>query len=296
MILLMRFLRKNDLERIVISEENGRYGVSKNSKLMQKVIICVFLLFFGIIIIGFIADKLIVIDVDEKDKSCQVNEDCTSVYAECKSECYGQPVNKLYKEKYGWLRKIKCLFHVNLDWKMYGCLPQREVKCVESKCVSVVIQSLTETREFEALRQHCDVLCTRYVENNFAGPEALAYCEKYFEIDLDRNWKIVGEAEMLEGYGLCEDRVYCFNIKECSWGSSQRSRLTPERCRDIMCDVYSKKYEDNVTAAEYIQQKIEFGSCDMYDEEISFEGGDGKMVSLATWWIDNFQDVHCLRR
>ena len=279
---------------VAISEENEKGLVSKNAKLLQRVIIGIILIFFGIIVIGLIAERLIVIDVDEKDKYCQVNEDCTSVYAECKSECHGQPVNKLYEEKYEWLRGIKCLFHVNLDWKMYGCNERREVKCVESECVSVVIPSLKETSVAE--RQYCDALCARYVNSNFAAVEAIAYCEKYFEIDLNRNGKIPGEAGKISGYGGCEDRVYCFNIKECNWGSSERSRLTPERCRDIMCEVYSEKYENAETASVYITEKMRFGSCDIYDEEISFEDGRGNVVSLASWWIDNFQDVHCSGR
>ncbi len=145
-----------------------------------------------------------------------------------------------------------------------------------------------ETLELEAFRQHCDALCTRYVDNNFAGPEALAYCEKYFEIDLNRNGKIPGEAGMLEGYGLCEDRVYCFNIKECNWGSGSRSRLSPEKCRDVMCDVYTERYGSNATAAEYIVNQIEFGTCDEYDEEISFEDSTSTVQTLATWHTSLF--------
>lgn len=152
-----------------------------------------------------------------------------------------------------------------------------------------------ETLELEAFRQHCDALCTRYVDTNFAGAEALAYCEKSFEIDLNKNGKIPGEAWKLEGYGLCEDRVYCFNIKECNWGSSERSRLSPEKCKDIMCDVYTERYGDNnVTAAEYIETKIEFGSCDYLDEEISFFSTSlGTDVTLASWHQDIYQTVHC---
>ncbi len=151
--------------------------------------------------------------------------------------------------------------------------------------------SAPETLELEAFRQHCDALCTRYIDTNFAGAEALAYCEKYFEIDLNKNGKIPGEAGMLEGYGLCEDRVYCFNIKECNWGSSSRSRLTPEKCRDVMCDVYTERYDSNVTAAEYIATKIQFGTCDALDEEISFEDASGNEHTLATWHTSLFGPV-----
>ena len=155
-----------------------------------------------------------------------------------------------------------------------------------------------ETLELEAFRQHCDALCTRYVDTNFAGAEALAYCEKYFEIDLNKNGKIPGEAAKLEGYGLCEDRVYCFNIKQCNWGSSSRSRLTPEKCKDVMCDVYTDRYSSNDTAAQYIQNVIGFGSCDYEDEEISFEYTDPatgalEVGTLASWHQNIYTTVHC---
>ena len=148
----------------------------------------------------------------------------------------------------------------------------------------------------------CQVLCDRYVNSDFAGPEALGYCEKSFEIDLNKNGKIPGEAGKLNGFGVCEDKVYCFNILECNWGPSEKSRLTPTKCKDIMCDVYTERQGDNVTAAEYIESKIVFGSCSAYDPEISFDSTTGTK-SLANWHISTYlpvpdggDGVHCRGR
>ncbi|MFH1431981.1 MAG: hypothetical protein ABIG84_02075 [archaeon] len=157
-----------------------------------------------------------------------------------------------------------------------------------------------ETLELEAYRQHCDSLCSRYVDTNFAAAEGLAYCEKYFEIDLNKNGKIPGEAGKLNAFGVCEERVYCMNIKECNWGSSKNSRLTPQKCRDIMCDIYTERQGGvttvgaNASAAVYIENKIEFGTCDQYDSEISFEDTSttpSTSVSLAAWHVSTFLPV-----
>ncbi len=139
----------------------------------------------------------------------------------------------------------------------------------------------------------CGSLCQRYIDANFTEEEARAYCERYFEIDLNENGKTYGEVGKVCGSGVCEDRVYCFNIKECRGGHTLRSRLTPEKCKDIMCEVYTERHGDNVTAAKYIQSRIDFGSCDEYDEEISYEDSTGATKSLAGWWLDTYQSVHC---
>ena len=155
------------------------------------------------------------------------------------------------------------------------------------------VDSEPESLSMESYRMYCDSLCEKYIDANFDQREALEYCEKYFEIDLNRNGKIPGEAAKINAFGVCEDRVYCLNIRGCNWGSSENSRLTPERCRDIMCDVYVGRFEDADMASAYIGEKMEFGSCDLYDPVISFEDVDGKAISTASWWIDNFQDVNC---
>ncbi len=141
--------------------------------------------------------------------------------------------------------------------------------------------------DFDKYIIHCDALCKRFTDSKRNPSEALAYCEKYFEIDLDKNGKTVSDASILNNHGVCEDRVYCFNIKECTWGSSSRSRLTPEKCKDIMCDIYTEKYSDNTTAAKYIESMIEFGSCNPKDSELTQED------SSASWWTDTYQNVHC---
>lgn len=140
----------------------------------------------------------------------------------------------------------------------------------------------------------CDSLCQRYIDANFTAEEARAYCERYYEIDLNENGKTEGESAKVEGYGVCEDRVYCFNIKECRWGSGPESCLTPEKCKDIMCEVYTEKYGDNIAAAKYIQNRIDFGLCDEYDEKILYEDAStGATKSLAGWWLDTYKNVNC---
>ncbi|MEA3343269.1 MAG: hypothetical protein U9Q92_03815 [archaeon] len=156
------------------------------------------------------------------------------------------------------------------------------------------VDSEPEALSMEQYRMYCDSLCEKYIDSNFDPREAREYCEKYFEIDLNRNGKTTGEAAKINAFGVCEDRVYCLNIIGCR-GSSKNSRLTPQKCRDIMCDAYTERYKDADMASVYIAEKMKFGSCDLYDPVISSEDVDGKMISTASWWIDNFQDVDCSR-
>ncbi|MFH1432459.1 MAG: hypothetical protein ABIG84_04540 [archaeon] len=143
----------------------------------------------------------------------------------------------------------------------------------------------SQEKRLDVLRQYCDTLCASYVDSNFESSKALSYCEKSTEIDINGNDKIHGEAGQLSGFGVCEDRVYCMNIKECRWGASKNSRLTPEKCKDLMCDIYTMRIGDNDTAASYIQQKVQFGNCDVN----SF----GTNRTLIQWWTNNFKNVHC---
>ncbi len=156
----------------------------------------------------------------------------------------------------------------------------------------------------EQYRLACDSLCQRYIDSDYVPAEALHYCEKYYEIDLNENGKIGGEVGRILAYGVSEDRVYCFTLKECTLGSDRNSRLTPEKCRYIMCDAYTERYKGNQTAAAaLIRNKIPFGESTDSDHEdlivVSAVNGNpivdpyGKIISLASWWIDNFQEVDC---
>jgi len=146
--------------------------------------------------------------------------------------------------------------------------------------------------ELESYRQKCQLSCQQYVDAGKAGSAALEYCSKYFEIDINHNG-VFGEAQELNGFGLCEDRVYCFNMYECELKSVGESRLTPQKCRDIMCEEYTEKQGSNNTAAEYIASKIKFGSCSYDDSAISFTNSTGSIVTLGGWHKDIYASVHC---
>lgn len=143
----------------------------------------------------------------------------------------------------------------------------------------------TNTREptIEDYIGHCDTMCERYVEGNFSEVKARYYCEKYFEIDLNEN-EMTNESVILGEYGICEDRVYCFNLGFCSGGLGNNRSLTPETCRDIMCETYSGRYGDADIASEYIASIVPFGSCDLDDDVIA---------GHTDWWTDNFQNIEC---
>ncbi|MEA3343440.1 MAG: hypothetical protein U9Q92_04690, partial [archaeon] len=85
--------------------------------------------------------------------------------------------------------------------------------------------------------------------------------------------------------GVCEDRVYCFNLIKCPWGADAGRHLTAEKCKEIMCDYYTNQTGgDKEAAARLIEEKMQFGSCDLNDEAIA---------GYTDWWTDNFQNVEC---
>ncbi len=160
----------------------------------------------------------------------------------------------------------------------------------------------TEGIELDQYRLACSSLCQRYIDSDFVPAEALHYCEKYYDIDLNKNGKTRGEVGTVSGYGVSEDRVYCFNLIECHWGTSRNSRLTPKKCKDIMCDVYTDRQASNETAAAMIETKIPFGhSTDPYQEELIIKDKDGNPKldaggyeqTEAVWWVNSFGNVHC---
>jgi len=157
---------------------------------------------------------------------------------------------------------------------------------------SIYREPVDTSYRLEGYRQQCQLLCQKYIDTNFAPQEALDYCQKSFEIDLNINGKM-GESGMLNAYGICEDKAYCFNMIECQWGPSEKNSLTPEKCKDIMCNVYTPRIGDNASAVTHIQQKMQFGSCDINDPEITVTDSNGTSHTFAKWWTDNFQNVHC---
>ena len=137
----------------------------------------------------------------------------------------------------------------------------------------------------EPYRLVCDTLCERSIDRGFVPAEALHYCGKYYEIDLNENGKIRTEAGKVSAYGVCEERVYCFNIIKCSWGADASQRLTAEKCKEVMCDYYTNQTGgDKEEAARIVEENIQFGSCDLNDDAIAGHTG---------WWTDNFQNVEC---
>ncbi len=160
----------------------------------------------------------------------------------------------------------------------------------------------TEGIELDQYRLACSSLCQRYIDSDFVPAEALHYCEKYYDIDLNKNGKTRGEVGHVSAYGVSEDRVYCFTLIECNWGSSRNSRLTPQKCKDIMCDVYTERHASNETAAALIESRIPFGeSSDPYQDELIIVDINGDPIldaggfeqTEAVWWVNSFMNIQC---
>jgi len=138
--------------------------------------------------------------------------------------------------------------------------------------------------KLDTYRQNCQVLCDRYIDSGFAESEALPYCEKSFEIDINKDGRVLGEAGIVNAYGVCEDAVYCFNIKECNWGAGVNNHLSPAKCKAIMCAVYGERLgpagttaaliaERKENAANFIEKKIPEAVCAIETDPSITENG-----------------------
>ncbi len=75
------------------------------------------------------------ITIDEKHNYCQKDEDCAFVRSRCDgAECFGKPVNKLFKEEYEKKIELKCR-NYNGAQILMNC-NAAELKCINDRCTS----------------------------------------------------------------------------------------------------------------------------------------------------------------
>ncbi|MEA3342581.1 MAG: hypothetical protein U9Q92_00305 [archaeon] len=160
-----------------------------------------------------------------------------------------------------------------------------------------------EAMELDPYMLVCDKLCQDYIDSRDTS-DAFEYCRHFFpEIDLNKNSNIEGDVGTINGFGVCEDRVYCFALTNCKIGTSRSTTLTPEKCKDVMCKVYKEQYGSNESAASVVQGHMPFGvSCDPNDDtlqEIDEATGEiildaaGDPIYKSQWWKNTFENVHC---
>jgi len=105
-------------------------------------------------------------------------------------------------------------------------------------------------------KRKCNELC----EN-----DPLGYCTYYFE-DNDFNKNRIPNELIYVGlyhWPACEDRVYCFLYVPCKKLESSASGTIMEKCAELLCNNYLKKYEgDKSLATKEVLDKIKTGSCD----------------------------------
>jgi Tfp pilus assembly protein PilX len=70
------------------------------------------------------------ITIDEKDKFCKTDSDCTTVSTACSCSC-GEGVNKNFFEKYSQMLESMCK---DYSGKICKVLCPQTVKCIKTKC------------------------------------------------------------------------------------------------------------------------------------------------------------------
>jgi len=102
----------------------------------------------------------------------------------------------------------------------------------------------------------CEALCIK-AQNG----KSLEYCTTYFE---GNDWNNNGIPNEIVSVGakvmwdVCEDRVYCFHVYDCSWATG---KIGMEECRNLLCEAGREKYGDDESASDYVMGLIQEGSC-----------------------------------
>lgn len=82
-----------------------------------------------------ISESSSVITIDEKDKYCQTDDDCYYVKTTCEScQCFGEPVNEAYVEKYDKIREANCINSYPKELMMCRNCEHKQVVCTKNKC------------------------------------------------------------------------------------------------------------------------------------------------------------------
>jgi hypothetical protein len=130
------------------------------------------------------------LSVEGGDKACVSDGDCTFVSTRCDyCECWGEPVNKAYAEKYHGVYRRLCADYAGGVCSM-ACR-RFEIKCVDGTCVKVILPSwYSATQEYDAAEKLLNE------DDCIAASEGVGKTTKLFQaIDLDSS--LVGVFERI---------------------------------------------------------------------------------------------------
>jgi len=131
------------------------------------------------------------------------------------------------------------------------------------------LNDISDSFGFIQAKNECGNLCTSYQLSSCDLADAVDFCQKKVQIDIDENG-VSGESSpgaMQHGAGVrgipyCEDGLYCFDIMEdCGCASIV---LNPDTCDVIMCEYYMIRHGFTEEEAKgMVKQYVNTGTCKM---------------------------------
>lgn len=110
-------------------------------------------------------------------------------------------------------------------------------------------------------KDFCDTKCTTAMENNCGLKDKAQFCISNIEAGLDINGNgMINDYDetFLGGVGICEDKVYCPQISDCSCGV----KLTMKNCINILCSYWSSEAGLSVTESNLrLEKYFDPGTC-----------------------------------
>jgi hypothetical protein len=131
----------------------------------------------------------------------------------------------------------------------------------KTKELKSIEQSTTLKREFGDAKQFCQEKCTYALENDCNDMMRAQFCITYIENGLDMNGDGIVKDEynqaLLGGLGVCEDRVYCPQLTDCTC----KQQLTMSRCLGLLCEYWTVQKLSPTQRDQALNSYMAPGSC-----------------------------------
>jgi hypothetical protein len=130
----------------------------------------------------------------------------------------------------------------------------------KTKALKTIAREEEAQRQVEKARKACQETCDKALEEDCRDSELVQFCITYIAADIDGNGRIGDYDEtLLQGTGLCEDRIYCPQLAQCRCYGG----LTMKQCMSLLCDFWKAQGMESVEKrSESLRNYLAPGVCD----------------------------------
>ena len=133
------------------------------------------------------------------------------------------------------------------------------------------IQTSQQMKEkFDNFKNICEQKCLVYKQNNCNSGSLVEFCSySANDIDLNGDGLVSGYVEnpvvgaSFNGLGVCEEKVPCFLVVDCSCTSTSKP-IDAKQCKDAICSHYSSLGLSGSRLDQELNKRLDPGAC--YDK------------------------------